>query len=131
MAAIKCMAAPIASWANDSGAMPVATTTESAGPATAPNEASRVVRGFEPAPVSLDLAGKNRTLAGLSNYLVNAIGGRNDCHTNPPFAAGGNPIARETAKISTDGHLGGGTLFGPFIVSSDLTPDPGPACRGG
>ena len=36
------------------------------------------------APVPLSLAGLNRDLVGLGSYLVNAIGGCQDCHTNPP-----------------------------------------------
>src|SRR4030088_303995 len=39
-------------------------------------EQSRIRRGFEIAPVPLNLQGKNRELVGLGSYLVNAAG---DC----------------------------------------------------
>ena len=64
----------------------------------------RVARGFEIAPVPLNLAGLDRDLVGLGSYLVNAAGGCNDCHTNPPYAAGGDPF--DLGDIFSD-------LFGP------------------
>ena len=53
----------------------------------------RVARGFKIAPVPLNLAGLDRNLVGLGSYIVNAQGGCNDCHTNPPYAPGGDPFA--------------------------------------
>ena len=53
----------------------------------------RIARGFEIAPVPLNLEGKDRDLVGLGSYFVNAVGGCNDCHTNPPFAAGRDPYS--------------------------------------
>jgi len=53
---------------------------------------SRIKRGFAIAPVKLNLVEKNRALVGLGSYLVNAVGGCNDCHTNPNYAPGGNPF---------------------------------------
>ena len=38
------------------------------------SEQSLIQRGFEIAPVPLNLAGKNRDLVGLGSYLVNAVG---------------------------------------------------------
>jgi hypothetical protein len=84
---------------------------------------SRIPRGFEIAPVPLDLKGKNRALVGLGSYLVNAAGGCNDCHTNPPYAAGGNPFLGEKKIINTQNYLAGGTPFGPNLVSANITPD--------
>lgn len=83
---------------------------------------SRIVQGFRIAPVPLNLQGKNRSLVGLGSYLVNAGGGCNDCHTNPSYAAGGNPFLGEPEQINTDHYLAGGTPFGPFI-SRNITPD--------
>jgi len=83
---------------------------------------SRVKLGFEIAPVPLNLRGKNRALVGLGSYLVNATGGCNDCHTNPPYAPGGNPFAGEAEIVNAARYLAGGTAFGPFI-SRNLTPD--------
>ena len=48
---------------------------------------ARIARGFEIAPVPLNLNGLDRQLVGLGSYIVNGQGGCNDCHTNPPFLA--------------------------------------------
>jgi len=45
----------------------------------------RIRRGFELAPVELNLHGKDRDLIGLGSYLINAVGGCNDCHTADPL----------------------------------------------
>jgi hypothetical protein len=90
---------------------------------------SRIRQGFAIAPVELNLQGKNRALVGLGSYLVNAAGGCNDCHTNPPYAVGGNPFMGEPKKVSRHVYLGGGNLFIPAnpplpeIVSRNITPD--------
>lgn len=81
----------------------------------------RIARGFEIAPVPLNLDGKDRDLVGLGSYIVNAQGGCNDCHTNPPYAEGGNPFLGQPEQINAARYLAGGTAFGPFI-SRNLTP---------
>jgi hypothetical protein len=83
---------------------------------------SRIQRGFAIAPVPLHYNKKNRELVGLGSYIVNAQGGCNDCHTNPPFKNGGDPYVGQPEKINTDAYLTGGQAFGPFI-SRNLTPD--------
>src|SRR5262249_46465169 len=92
----------------------------------------RIRRGFEIAPVPLNLAGKDRTLVGLGSYLVNAVGVCNDCHTASAqalFAAGGNPFFGQPKTVDQTIYLGGGSDFGPVvpgtphIVSRNLTPD--------
>ena len=90
------------------------------GPADA--EQSRIRRGFEIAPVPLRLRGRNRALVGLGSYIVNAQGGCNDCHTNPPYAPGGDPFLGQPEQINVEGYLAGGVEFGPF-TSRNLTPD--------
>jgi hypothetical protein len=92
-------------------------------PAAAQAEDERVARGFEIAPVPLDLEGRNRTLVGLGSYLVNATGGCNDCHTVPSYAPGGDPFLGQPKQINTENYLAGGAVFGPF-VSRNITPDP-------
>jgi hypothetical protein len=82
---------------------------------------ARIARGFEIAPVRLNLTGKNRQLVGLGSYIVNAQGGCNDCHTNPPFLPGGDPFLGQPTRINAARYLAGGTPFGPF-VSRNLTP---------
>jgi hypothetical protein len=65
---------------------------------------SEIQRGFDIAPVPLDLAGKNRSLVGLGSYYVNGPSDCLGCHT------------------SNTGYLGGGNDFGP-VVTRNLTPD--------
>jgi hypothetical protein len=93
----------------------------------------RIRRGFEIAPVPLNLDDKNCALVGLGSYLVN-MGGCNDCHTGggPPnfnFAAGGNPYFGQPKQTDPTTYLSGGTNFGlvgappsPNIISRNLTP---------
>lgn len=109
------------------------------------DEGSLVRRGFEIAPVPLDLSGKDRNLVGLGSYLVNAVGDCNGCHTGggPPnfnYTAGGNPYFGQPTKTDPTTYLEGGTDFGPAlppgfyapgfgsylgpdIISRNLTPD--------
>lgn len=77
--------------------------------------------GFAISPVPLNLKGKDRELVGLGSYLVNAAGGCNDCHTNPPFAPGGDPYMGEPKKVNAERYMAGGVVFGPF-VARNITP---------
>jgi hypothetical protein len=86
-------------------------------------ERHRIERGFKIAPVPLHFNRKNWALVGLGSYIVNAQGGCNDCHTNPPYSDGGDPHLGQPEKINAEHYLAGGTLFGPF-VSRNITPDP-------
>lgn len=98
----------------------------------------RVRRGFEIAPVPLNLEDKNCALVGLGSYWVNAVSDCNFCHTSggPPnfnFAQGFNPYFGEPKKTDPTTYLGGGTDFGPAIpgpgyvgpdiIARNLTPD--------
>ena len=85
-------------------------------------DGEKIKIGFEIAPVQLNLAGRNRKAVGLGSYIVNAIGGCNDCHTNPNFAAGGDPFQGQPEQINAAGYLAGGVAFGP-IISANITPD--------
>lgn len=94
-------------------------------------EAAKVRKGFAVAPVALNLSGKNPDLVGYGSYLVNVVGGCNDCHSAGipfVFAPGGSPYFGQPKKLNPEGHLGGGTDFGPFpglehLYSRNLTPD--------
>jgi hypothetical protein len=102
-------------------------------------EESRIRRGFDIAPVPLNLQGKNRALVGLGSYIVNAVGDCNGCHSaGPPteFASDGNPYQLSPpfsgkTEINTANYLAGGRDFGPFgappqiphLYSRNLTPD--------
>jgi hypothetical protein len=83
---------------------------------------SRVQQGFAIAPVPLNLDGKNPALVGLGSYLVNAVGGCNDCHTAPSYALGGNPFLGQPKKVNSAHYLAGGQTFGPF-TSRNITPE--------
>ena len=95
---------------------------------------AKIRRGFEIAPVPLNLAGSNRELVGLGSYLVNAAAECNGCHSAGPrtaFAIGGNPYFKGNPPkiVNQATYLGGGRDFGslipgtPRIVSRNLTPD--------
>lgn len=86
------------------------------------SEEARIQQGFRIAPVPLNVRRNNRDLVGLGSYIVNAQGGCNDCHTNPPYAPGGNPFQGQPEQINTEHYLAGGVAFGPF-VSANITPD--------
>jgi hypothetical protein len=81
-----------------------------------------VRQGLRIAPVPLDYRRKNRDLVGLGSYIVNAQGGCNDCHTNPPYTPGGNPFNGDEEQINVPCYLSGGVEFGPF-TSRNLTPN--------
>jgi hypothetical protein len=87
-------------------------------------EQRRIAEGFKIAPVRLNLARKDPELVGLGSYLVNAVGGCNDCHTSPNFAPGGDPFQGQKKQINSANYLAGGIAFGPF-VSRNLTPENG------
>jgi hypothetical protein len=81
-----------------------------------------IAKGYKIAPVPLSLSGKDPFLVGWGSYLVNAVAGCVDCHTNPPYIDGGNPFMGQPAKVNASAYLGGGVAFGPF-VSRNLTPE--------
>ena len=93
---------------------------------------SKIQRGFDIAPVPLNLEGKNRSLVGLGSYLVNT-GFCNECHNAGPainqFQVGGNPYFGQPKMINQGTYLGGGRDFGApvtgsaHIISRNLTPD--------
>jgi hypothetical protein len=86
------------------------------------SEEERIQQGFRIAPVPLRFGRNARELVGLGSYIVNAQSGCNDCHTNPPYAPGGDPFEGEPEHINTEHYLAGGRAFGP-IVSANITPD--------
>lgn len=100
-------------------------TAMSAGFAARANELAEILRGYEIAPVPLNLAGKDWALVGLGSYIVNTTG-YNDCHTHPNWANGGNPYMGQPEKINTDQYLSGGRQFttpAGMFTSANITPD--------
>jgi hypothetical protein len=84
------------------------------------NKDPRIQRGYNIAPVPLNVRRLDRDLVGIGSYIVNTAG-CNDCHTNPPYAEGGDPFMGQPEQINTEGYLAGGAAFGPF-TSRNLTP---------
>jgi hypothetical protein len=84
----------------------------------------RISQGFEIAPVALHFKKKDRDLVGLGSYIVNAQGGCNDCHTNPPYSS--DPHMGLPKVVNSTHYLAGGMPFGPgpFVISRNITPDP-------
>jgi hypothetical protein len=80
---------------------------------------ARIDKGFQIAPVSLNLAGLDRDMVGLGSYIVNGQGGCNDCHTAPPYL---EDVFIQPPTVNAGAYLAGGQEFGPF-VSRNLTPD--------
>lgn len=94
------------------------------GPGVSPEDQSRVQTGFRYASdqgITLNLEGKNRGRVGLGSYLVNAVGGCNDCHTAPPFTQDPEAFLGAPKQVNVACYLSGGVPFGPF-VSRDITP---------
>ena len=90
------------------------------------DDESKIKRGFDIAPVHLNLAGKNRSLVGLGSYLVNGAGDCNGCHSGPAgeYEDGGDPFMGQPKVVRQSAYLAGGTeLFGPFFIPRNLTPD--------
>lgn len=85
----------------------------------------RIQKGFEVAPVPLNLEGKDRDLVGLGSYIVNSSG-CTDCHTWPTWNPGGNPFLGQPEHMNTAVYLAGGRPFPAFpgVKSRNLTPDP-------
>src|ERR1700682_1032878 len=73
-----------------------------------------IATGYKIAPVPLNLDGRDVFLVGWGSYLVNAVGGCNDCHTEPSYIPGGDPYRGQPKQINTAAYLGGGRMFGPF-----------------
>jgi len=84
----------------------------------------RVKIGFKYAHdqgIKLDLRRKDKDVVGLGSYLVNAVGGCNDCHTAPPYTLDPSVGLGAPKQINNACYLAGGQVFGPF-VSRDITP---------
>lgn len=126
---------------------------------TGTDDATRILIGFQVAPVPLNLAGKSPTQVnqiGLGSYLVNAANDCNFCHTSGgppnfnflmnhnPYFLGHGPKKTDPAQYLAGGtpfgtalpfNVGGGTAYGnyvgPVIVSRNLTPDKTGRAEGG
>jgi hypothetical protein len=91
----------------------------------------RIERGLRISPVPLHIAPGKRARVGMGSYLVNAVGGCNDCHTCPSYAPGHNPYGPPfgppgggDGKINGTNFLAGGVVFNPpGVKSANLTPD--------
>ena len=91
------------------------------GPRVRSGLACKILQGFRSTPAPLDLSETESPLVGLGRYFVNAQGGCNDCHTNPPYAEGGNPFLGQPPVVNTEGSRAGGMAFGSCIARN-ITP---------
>lgn len=108
-----------------------------------PETQLKILKGYQNAPVPLNLVGRDATLVGLGSYLVNVTGDCNGCHSAGPeteYLPGGNPYMGQPVKVNLATYLGGGRDFGafpdpagpfPHIVSRNLTPDSTGMAEGG
>jgi hypothetical protein len=71
--------------------------------------------------IPLQFRQRNRETVGLGSYLVNAVGGCNDCHTAPPYTKDPYAFLGAPKQVNVACYLAGGQAFGPF-VSRDITP---------
>jgi len=71
--------------------------------------------------IALNLRGRDRETVGLGSYLVNAVGGCNDCHTAPSYSQDPYAFLGAPKQVNVGCYLAGGQEFGPF-VSRDITP---------
>ena len=72
--------------------------------------------------INLSVKGRDRETVGLGSYLVNAVGGCNDCHTAPPYTQDPTAFLGAPKQVNIACYLAGGQEFGPFVVSRDITP---------
>jgi hypothetical protein len=111
---------------------------------TDPEVVTKILKGFQIAPVPINMQGRDPNLVGYGSYLVNAVADCNGCHSAGPkteFAVGGNPYAgQRPAVVNPATYLGGGRDFGafpdpagpfPHIISRNLTPDASGMPEGG
>ncbi|MEO7206759.1 MAG: cytochrome C [Steroidobacteraceae bacterium] len=84
------------------------------------SDEARIRRGYEIAPVPLNLKGKDWRLVGLGSHFVNAVADCNGCHTADPsveYAPGGNPYFKgnQPKVINQSTYLAGGHTFAEFL----------------
>ena len=104
---------------------------------------AKILKGYQSAPVSLNLTGRDATLVGLGSYFVNIQAECNGCHSAGPateYLPGGNPYFGQKTLLNKATYLGGNRDFGafpdpagpfPHIVSRNLTPDKTGRAAGG
>jgi hypothetical protein len=112
-------------------------------PTLDPEIQAKILKGFQIAPVPLNMVGRDASLVGYGSYLVNAVADCNGCHTADPsteYAPGGSPFFGQHARVNPATYLGGGNDFGafpdpagpfPHIISRNLTPDSTGLAEGG
>ncbi len=87
----------------------------------------RINKGFEIAPVALNMTGLDRDMVGLGSWLVNGVGDCVGCHTaDPDWEPGASPFLAQPRAIAKSRYLAGGQLFTPpvgNVLTRNLTPD--------
>jgi hypothetical protein len=92
-------------------------------PSATADDDTRIQRGIAIAPVTLDMTGRNPRQVARGSYIVNGVGGCNDCHSCPSYAPGHNPYdGVGDGAINATNYLAGGVNFG-IAISRNLTPN--------
>ena len=79
-------------------------------PALDPDKQFKMLKGFQIAPVPLNMVGKDASLVGYGSYLVNAVADCNGCHSaGPPdrIRARGNAVLWSASDGGQSGDLPG------------------------
>ena len=112
--------------ANCEGWIP-ANHPDAPGMPTNTEDRQRINKGFEMAPVPLNMQGLDRDMVGRGSWLVNGVGLCVGCHTeNPDWEPGASPFLAQPPAIRKSAYLGGGEAFvtpGFTVISRNLTPD--------
>ena len=78
---------------------------------------AKILKGYQGAPVSLNLTGRDATLVGLGSYLVNYVSECNGCHSAgaaTAYSVGGSPYFGQKPKVNPVTYMGGMNDFGAF-----------------
>jgi hypothetical protein len=91
---------------------------------TSMSKTAALCKDFAFTPVKLTFRRDKAELVGIGSDLVNAVGSCNDCHTCPSYEPGAdnNPYTGGPGEVNAENFLAGGVVFGPGLVSANLTP---------
>ena len=112
------------SWAAQEQAAPNHVTV-----APQANEQLEIAIGLKIAPVTLKYPPANEALVGLGSYIVNGQGACNDCHTNPPFAPGGDPFLGQPTRDQRGALSGWRDAVRTLYLPQPYAARERPACR--
>jgi hypothetical protein len=89
------------------------------------SDQEKIKRGLEIAPVTLNLANKDKDMVGMGSYLVNASANCANCHSCPTYAP--RMKGSKGSQLNGANYLAGGVPMAELgynnVVSVNLTPD--------